>query len=155
MKHKTAVIIVLAVAIGGMIFSGYLSYTNLWGNGCTNSLISCGGAKQVKIFGQPTCVYGFFMFTIEAIMAIFALIKTDRKPLLKWMFGLGIFGSLFAGGIAIYEVIALDAFTYGFPACIYGFVFYFLIFLFAMIGLRYKSEQSQSNQPPQPSQPIN
>jgi uncharacterized membrane protein len=147
MKHKTAVIIALAVAIGGMIFSGYLTYTNLWGSGCTHSLISCGGAKAVKIFGQPTCVYGFFMFTIEAIMAIVALTKADRKPLLKWMFGLGIFGTLFAGGIALYEIFALDAFTYGFPACIYGFVFYVLIFLFSMFGLRYKGDQTQPQAP--------
>ena len=68
MRHKTATIIVLIVALGGMIFSGYLSYTNLWGSGCQEALIKCGGAKTVEIFGLPTCVYGFFMFLIEAVL---------------------------------------------------------------------------------------
>lgn len=148
MKHKTASIVVLLVAIGGMIFSGYLTYNNLWGSGCTNTLISCGGAKTVEIFGLPTCVYGFFMFTIEAVLALVALAKADKKKLLQWIFGIGIFGTLFAGVVAVYEIIALDAFTYGFPACIWGFVFYVLIFLFAMFGLRHKDDQ------PQPTQPI-
>lgn len=147
MKQKTAAIIVLAVAIGGMIFSGYLSYTNLWGSGCQHAFISCGGAKKVLIFGQPTCVYGFFMFTIEAIMAVVALAKKSYRTLLKYMFGLGIFGTLFAGGVALYEIIELDAFTYGFPACVYGFVFYLLIFIFAWLGLRSKAE----SQPPTPT----
>jgi hypothetical protein len=138
MQHKTAVVIVLIVALGGVIFSGYLSYTNLWGNGCEHSLISCGGAKAVKIFGQPTCVYGFFMFLIEVVLAIFALTKQNKKPLLKWIFGVGIFGLAFAGVLALYEIIWLNAFVNGIPACLYGFFFYLLIFIFAMVGLRYK-----------------
>jgi hypothetical protein len=150
MKHKTAVIIVLLVSIGGMIFSGYLSYVNLWGSGCTDAVISCGGAKQVLIFGLPTCVYGFFMFAFEAVLAIAALTRADKKTLLKWMFGLGLFGVMFAGVLAIYEIIWLDAFTYGIPACLYGFFFYFFIFLFALFGLRY-----QGGQPlPPPNQPT-
>jgi len=140
MRHKTASIIVLIVALGGMIFSGYLSYTNLWGSGCDEALIKCGGAKTVEIFGLPTCVYGFFMFLIEAVLAAVTLTKQDKKRLLKWIFGIGIFGTAFAGGLAFYEIVWLDAFTYGIPACLYGFIFYVLIFIFSLLGLRFKGE---------------
>lgn len=148
MRHKTSAILVLLVSLGGMAFSGYLSYFNLWGPGCSQPLISCGGAKTVEIFGLPTCVYGFFMFLMEALLATIALTKQDKKKLLKWMFGLGLFGVLFAGVLAVYEIVWLDAFTYGIPACLYGFIFYFLIFLFALFGLRYQGNEAPPVQPP-------
>lgn len=145
MKHKTAVMLVLITAIGGVIFSGYLSYYNLFGPGCTHAIISCGGAKQVLIFGLPTCVYGFFMFLAEVVLAIIALTRQNKKGVLKVMFGLGLFGMLFSGFLTVYEIVGLNALTYGLPACVYGFAFYFLIFLFSLFGVRHQEEVSMQD----------
>ena len=66
MTKNRALKIILAVAVAGMLFSGYLSYGELVKNVCT-----IGGCSYA--LGLPVCVYGFFMYTIVLILGITGL----------------------------------------------------------------------------------
>lgn len=63
MNKKTLTAILIVVAVAGLLFSGYLSYIELSGQGA-----SCTITKQ--IFGLPTCVFGFIMYAIILLLAI-------------------------------------------------------------------------------------
>ncbi|OGK15147.1 hypothetical protein A2774_05685 [Candidatus Roizmanbacteria bacterium RIFCSPHIGHO2_01_FULL_39_12c] len=69
MKTKTALKAIFFISLGGLLFSGYLSYMELWGGGCQNSFVECG--STFSLFSLPACVYGFFMyltvFTLSAL----------------------------------------------------------------------------------------
>jgi uncharacterized membrane protein len=64
MKRKTALKTILVLAIAGMLFSGYLSYTELFRGTCAAG----GGCSNIG--GLPTCLYGFMMYLIVFIIAI-------------------------------------------------------------------------------------
>jgi len=63
---------ILALSVFGMLFSGYLSYGELF----TSSGAACSVAS-VKILGLPACVYGFVMYAI--ILALSWLGLKSRK----------------------------------------------------------------------------
>ena len=113
----------LLFALAGLAMSGYLSYYNIWGGGCHDAVVTCGaGDKQVLIFGQPTCIYGFFMY----LLALIVLLMAWRKPahgLLNTMIAIGVVGALFSGGLSIYELFFLDVEFTSLPACVYGLFF--------------------------------
>jgi hypothetical protein len=74
MKTKTALSVILVIALCGLIFSGFLTYTELFtktGFSCP----SCGRAGTV--FGYPACVYGFFMYLAIVIVSSLGLGKKD------------------------------------------------------------------------------
>ncbi len=74
MKERLALKIILAIAIFGVLFSGTLSYQELFlstGGGLTCPAVG----KPGTLFGYPACVYGFFMYLILAILAAIPLFK--------------------------------------------------------------------------------
>ncbi|MFA5051693.1 MAG: vitamin K epoxide reductase family protein [Patescibacteria group bacterium] len=142
MKMRTALVSILVIAIGGIIFSGYLSYYNIWGPGCSQAIISC-GPNPLEIFGLPQCVYGFFMYLLVSVLAIVALMKQDSRGVMKWILGISIFGSLFAGFLAIYELFIQPDASNGLPSCVYGFFLYLLAVIFASMALRRTEEPAQ------------
>jgi uncharacterized membrane protein len=71
MKPKTALIIILIISIAGMIFSGYLSYTELFAGFCGASKLGMGNCTNV--FQIPACVYGFVMYLIVFIISLLGL----------------------------------------------------------------------------------
>lgn len=72
MKQKTALFVIGIIALGGLLFSGYLSYNELFAGGCNLNFISC-GTRTGPIFGLPACVYGFFMYLTVFIITLFGL----------------------------------------------------------------------------------
>ena len=72
MKQKTALVTILIFSIAGILFSGYLSYYELWGGGCQNAIVQCGTFSMANL---PACVYGFFMYLAVFIIAILGLTK--------------------------------------------------------------------------------
>jgi len=75
MSPKTALKIILVLAIAGLLFSGYLSYYELFvPGGCQQAAISC-GIKKVTIASLPACVYGFFMYLLVFIFSVLGLKK--------------------------------------------------------------------------------
>jgi len=59
---------IAVLAVAGVLFSGYLSYNELWGGAA-----ACGAPGSGLIFGLPACVYGFFMYLVVLIIAILSL----------------------------------------------------------------------------------
>jgi uncharacterized membrane protein len=68
MKKETALKIIVVIAIAGMLFSGYLSYTEIFQQTC-----ALGGSCSTKIFTLPSCVYGFVMYLIVLIISLLGL----------------------------------------------------------------------------------
>lgn len=79
MKQIRALKIILVLAIAGLLFSGYLSYMELFApGGCTDALVSCGPVK-INILNLPACVYGFFMYLIIFITTLCGLKAKEQK----------------------------------------------------------------------------
>lgn len=148
---KKLTLVTLAFSFLGVLLSGYLSYWNLFGPSChqgpLNWLVSCGGPKKVLIFGQPTCVYGFAMFFSVFILALTNTLAKARKSITAWLVGLGIAGTLFSGGLTVYEIAYLKLTFTGLPACVYGLAFYFGILVTSVIAYRKFNLQNPGNTP--------
>lgn len=74
MKKDDYLKTILLFAVFGMLFSGYLSYGELFPSAASGAVCA---ALSAKIFGLPTCVYGFIMYAIVAALALLAL--TSKK----------------------------------------------------------------------------
>ena len=70
-KMQTALRIILGISVAGLIFSGYLSYMELFAGGCQNALVQCG--SNFSLFSLPACVYGFFMYLIIFSVSLWGL----------------------------------------------------------------------------------
>ncbi|VVB78259.1 Uncharacterised protein [uncultured archaeon] len=70
MKKKVSLIIILIISIAGILFSGYLSYGELFKKSCP-----LGACTAPPIFGVPVCVYGFVMYLLVFIISILGIIS--------------------------------------------------------------------------------
>ncbi|MFH1286594.1 MAG: hypothetical protein ABII02_02485 [Candidatus Magasanikbacteria bacterium] len=66
MTRKKSLQIIFIIAIAGLLFSGYLSYGELFG---TCDLGCPAPGAPGSIFGYPACVYGFFMYLLLVIFS--------------------------------------------------------------------------------------
>lgn len=69
---KPLLLLILLIAAGGLAFSGYLSYRELFASEpgqCTPV------GQPGTIFGAPPCIYGFFMYLAIVVMASLALFR--------------------------------------------------------------------------------
>lgn len=112
--------ILLVVIVFGMGFSGYLAASVLLSSTCPLN----GGCTLV--FGYPSCLYGFTMYTIMLIILLLTLpgriaFSTGRKLILI----VSVIGMLFAGSLLIEEYAGNKPIT----ICAVGFVMYLLILL--------------------------
>ncbi|MFA6072925.1 MAG: hypothetical protein WC758_02340 [Candidatus Woesearchaeota archaeon] len=73
MKAKTSLKTILVIAIAGILFSGYLSYTELFRKTCAL------GGSCTNVGSVPACVYGFVMYTIVLVIAILGLCSKEKK----------------------------------------------------------------------------
>jgi uncharacterized membrane protein len=71
-KKQTALNIILIISIAGLLFSGYLSYSELFKATCPFG--GCDG-----LFGIPVCVYGFFMYLAVFIVSICGLKSKEKR----------------------------------------------------------------------------
>jgi hypothetical protein len=78
MNAIRALRIILAVSLFGVVFSGVLSYQELFGAGAASC--PAPGAPGT-VFGYPACVYGFFMYLVLAAVAAAGL-KAERARLI-------------------------------------------------------------------------
>ncbi|MDD5039932.1 MAG: hypothetical protein PHY34_02170 [Patescibacteria group bacterium] len=143
MQNKKIFIAMLVVASCGMAFSGYLSYYNLWGPGCEHSFVSC-GPSPVQILGLPTCVYGFFMFLVAAALSGIGIVK-QRGKLMVAVLVVAVCGSLFAGYLSYYDLVVQNIPFSEMPACVYGFIFYAIILVCAICGVRKHHSNADAN----------
>jgi uncharacterized membrane protein len=73
MKKETALKAILIISLAGMLFSGYLSYTELFAGFCGSEKLGMGSCTNV--FQIPACVYGLIMYLIIFIISLIGLIK--------------------------------------------------------------------------------
>lgn len=71
MKRLTALKIILCISIAGMLFSGYLSYGELFAGACYSENLGMGTCTNV--LEVPACVYGFVMYLAVLIISILGL----------------------------------------------------------------------------------
>ena len=77
MKHKTALVAIFVISIVGLVFSGVLTYQELF----TLSAVSCPApGAPGTVFGYPACVYGFFMYLIIFIVSGLGLFSKKNNP---------------------------------------------------------------------------
>ena len=67
MKERRALKIIFWISLVGMLFSGYLSYSEIFAGVCAIG----GGCSSVA--GLPACVYGFVMYSVLLIVSILGL----------------------------------------------------------------------------------
>lgn len=76
MKKGSALKVILVISIAGLLFSEYLSYTELFAGFCGAAKLGMGQCTDVlKI---PACIYGFFMYLAVFIISIIGL-KSKKK----------------------------------------------------------------------------
>ena len=63
MNKQTALKVLFGVSLIGVLFSGYLSYTEIFQQTCAI------GGCSATVLSVPSCVYGFFMYLIGLIVA--------------------------------------------------------------------------------------
>lgn len=74
---KKTMQVILVIGIAGMLFSGYLSYDELFTESCD---FGCSVvADEGKLLGVPVCVYGLTMYTIITVLAAQALFWKKSK----------------------------------------------------------------------------
>ena len=72
---KRALQIILGISLFGAVFSGVLSYRELYGA----PAVACPSpGAPGTVFGYPACVYGFFMYLLVAGTAIWGL-RSERQ----------------------------------------------------------------------------
>ena len=67
MKKQTALKALFWVSLAGALFSGYLSYTEIFQQVCAL------GTCSTTIFSVPSCVYGFVMYLIGLVISILGI----------------------------------------------------------------------------------
>ena len=70
---KILLSLILALALGGLAFSGYLSYRELFGSSGAPTCTPVG--EPGSALGAPPCIYGFFMYLIIAVLTTLALTR--------------------------------------------------------------------------------
>lgn len=71
MKKQIALKIILGISIAGLLFSGYLSYAELFAGFCGASQLGMGSCTNVLEI--PACVYGFFMYLAVFVISLLGL----------------------------------------------------------------------------------
>lgn len=74
MTTKHALQTALAISLFGMIFSGGLTYRELFAGAAKCPAPGAPGT----VFGYPACVYGFFLYTALVIVCAWGVRAPDR-----------------------------------------------------------------------------
>jgi len=148
MKVDKYVKIAAILTLAGVLFSGYLSGVKLFSGTCAFNE-SC-----PTFLGYPACYFGFIMFSTMFIGTVTALIKkVQEKWPMKLNLGISLLGIIFAGSFAVQEIAVwfqpgqFRLYGLGLSTCVYGLVFYVIIFVFTLAALL-KKEKIASVAPP-------
>jgi uncharacterized membrane protein len=80
MKAKTALKTILIISIAGLLFSGYLSYMEIFRGGCSDAIVKCSvGDKPVVDLGTlPACVYGLIMYLVIFTVTLLGKVNIEK-----------------------------------------------------------------------------
>ena len=71
MKKQVALKTILIISILGLLFSGYLSYGELFAKSCYATALGMGACTNV--LNIPACVYGFVMYLVVFVISILGI----------------------------------------------------------------------------------
>jgi hypothetical protein len=74
---KRALQFILAISLFGVVFSGVLSFEEVFLSSTTAACPSPGAPGT--LFGYPACVYGFFMYALIASLSFWGLLSGRRE----------------------------------------------------------------------------
>ncbi len=77
MSKQLTLQIIAVISFIGILFSGVLSYRELFLGSCNLSFVSC-GTNTGPVLGVPACIYGFVMYTIVFIFAIWGICSKNK-----------------------------------------------------------------------------
>ena len=77
MKKQTVLKTILIISIAGLLFSGYLTYGEVFAKTCFATELGMGTCKTVQ--GLPACVYGFFMYLCIFVLSILGLRSKEEN----------------------------------------------------------------------------
>lgn len=72
MGMKRALQVALGISLFGLVFSGVLSYQELFGS---SALVCPSPGTPGTLFGYPACVYGFFMYLALVVTTSLGLVQ--------------------------------------------------------------------------------
>jgi len=135
--------ILFALALAGVLFSGYLSAVKLFSGTCAFNE-SC-----PYFLGYPACWYGFTMFALMFVATLLGLVRRiSTSAATKTSLVVSFLGILFAGSFTILDVMQSRLTgMLGLSSCAYGLIFYILIFVISAASVR---EQQLSQTPNEP-----
>jgi len=73
MRTRMMLKLIMVMSLAGTLFSGYLSFTEIFQKTCAL------GTCSTQVAGVPSCVYGFAMFFMVLILSIIGLSNTKSK----------------------------------------------------------------------------
>ncbi len=76
MRKQTSLRIIFIISVAGLLFSGYLSYTELFAGFCGAAKLGMGACTNVAQI--PACVYGFFMYLAVFVISLIGLREKKR-----------------------------------------------------------------------------
>jgi len=129
--HKHKVYSIFWLALAGVLFAGYLTYTKLFSG-------TCALTEDCSYFiGLPTCLFGFLLFTSIFIISIIAIYS--KKHFRRTIGIISFCGILFSGYFSMYEIFFAPlnmfngaSYSLGLPSCTYGFLMFIIMFAVAM-----------------------
>lgn len=71
MKKQIALKTIMFISIAGIIFSGYLSFTELFAGFCGATKLGMGSCTNV--FQVPACVYGLVMYLVVFVVSVLGI----------------------------------------------------------------------------------
>lgn len=138
MKNKFFNFFFLIASLGGVLFSGYISYVKFF------SKICAFGETCPLFLGAPACYFGFGLFLTIFILSIVLITgKGSFKILSRLLYLVSLIGSLFSGYFALEEIPLLrsngfSAYVFSLPTCILGFLFFFTLFCLSLFFRKQK-----------------
>lgn len=140
MKDKVYFKFSSLLAAGGVIFAGYLSSLKLFSGVCAF------GEPCPYFLGYPACYFGFLFFLAMTINSLLGYFKKASKKRIETNLSVSLAGSVFAGYFVTQEIVgaigAKTVITYGLglPTCVYGLIFYLIIFVLSYRQLSLKKQ---------------
>lgn len=125
----------LVLSGAGTLFAGYLSGVKLFTGTCALN------EPCPYFLGYPACWYGFAMFLSMFIISLTAVIqKSGSRSKAQAITAISAVGTIFAGSFIVGDVrVWLSSgasYALVLPSCVYGLVFYMLIFVLSLRKLR-------------------
>lgn len=66
LTKQNSLLVIIVISIIGVLFSGFLSYRELFLGNCNLGFVSCGAT----VGSVPACVYGLLMYSLVLIVSV-------------------------------------------------------------------------------------